>query len=125
MKSVTDLFLAGRDRMTEEVSSVFDDVIVRLIDHVESRARVELSWDLAPIANAPSTVIRRLASDNDITVAGPVLAKSPRLTDQNLIEVAESKGQSHLNKIAERAQLSPGVTDTGGPCPPVTRRARK
>jgi len=111
LKSVTDLFLAGRDRITEEVSSVFDDVIVRLIDHVESRARVELSWDLAPIANAPSTVIRRLASDNDITVAGPVLTKSPRLTDQNLIEVAESKGQSHLNKIAERAQLSPGVTD--------------
>ena len=111
LKSVTDLFLAGRDRITEEVSSVFDDVIVRLVDHVESRARVELSWGLAPIANAPCNVIRRLASDDDITVAGPVLAQSPRLTDQNLVEIAESKGQPHLSKIAERVQLSPVVTD--------------
>jgi uncharacterized protein (DUF2336 family) len=111
LRSVTDLFLAGRDRITEEVSLVFDDVMVRLVEHVESRARVELSWDVAPIANAPPNVIRRLASDDDISVAGPVLAKSPRLTDQNLLEIAESKGQLHLSKIAERAQLSAVVTD--------------
>ena len=111
LKSVTGLFLAGCDRMTEEITSLFDDVIVRLVDHVESRARVELSRDVAPIANAPHNVIHRLAADDDITVAGPVLAQSPRLTDQNLVEIAESKGQSHLSKIAERRQLSPVVTD--------------
>jgi uncharacterized protein (DUF2336 family) len=111
LKNVTNLFLAGRDSVTEEISTVFDDVIVRLVDHVESRARVELSWDLAPISNAPNNVIRRLAADDDIKVAGPVLAKSPRLTDQNLVEIAETKGQSHMSKIAERVQLSPVVTD--------------
>jgi uncharacterized protein (DUF2336 family) len=97
--------------MTEDVSALFDDVIGRLVDHVESRARVELSWNIAPVATAPSNLIRRLASDNDITVAGPVLAASPRLTDEHLVEIAESKGQSHLSKIAERKQLSPVVTD--------------
>ncbi len=111
LKNVTGLFLAGCDKMTEEISALFDDVIIRLVDHVESRARVELSLDVAPIANAPHNVIHRLASDDDITVAGPVLAQSPRLTDQNLLEIAESKGQSHLSKIAERTQLSPVVTD--------------
>lgn len=70
LKNVTGLFLAGQGRVTEEVSSVFDDVMVRLVNHVENRARVELSMDLAPIANAPSKVIRRLAADDDITVAG-------------------------------------------------------
>ncbi len=111
LKNVTDLFLAGRERITDEVSSVFDDVIGRLVDHVERRARVELSWDIAPLPNAPSKVIHRLATDDDIGVAGPVLAQSPRLTDQNLVEIAESKGQMHLSKIAERKQLSPVVTD--------------
>jgi uncharacterized protein (DUF2336 family) len=111
LKSVTDLFLAGRDSITEEVSSVFDDIIVRLINHVESRARVELSAQIAPIANAPPNVIHRLASDDDINVAGPVLAQSARLTDQDIISIAEHKSQSHLSKIAERAQLSPVVTD--------------
>ena len=111
LKSVTGLFLAGRDRINDEISSVFDDVIVRLVNHVESRARVELSWDLAPIANAPNHVIRQLAADDDIAVAGPVLSQSPRLTDENLVEIAESKGQSHLSKIAERPRLSPVITD--------------
>ena len=104
LKSVTSLFLAGHDRINNEVSSVFDDVIVRLVDHVESRARVELSMDLAPIANAPNHVIRRLAADDDIAVAGPVLAQSPRLTDENLVEIASSKGQSHLGKIVIRIE---------------------
>ena len=111
LKSVTGLFLAGHDRITEEVSSIFDGVMVRLIEHVENRARVELSRDVAPIGNAPQNVIQRLARDDDIAVAGPVLAQSPRLTDQTLVEIAESKGQSHLSKIAERSQLSPVVTD--------------
>jgi len=111
LKSVTGLFLAGHDRLTEEVSAVFDGVMVRLIEHVESRARIELSREVAPVANAPEQVIHRLASDDDIAVAGPVLAQSPRLSDENLVVIAESKGQSHLSKIAERPVLSPIVTD--------------
>lgn len=111
LKKITALFLGSRDTITEEISSVFDEVMLRLIDHVERRARAELSWDLAPIAYAPINVVRRLASDDDIKIAGPVLAQSPRLTDQNLVEVARTKGQSHLSKVAERAQLSHAVTD--------------
>ena len=111
LKSVTALFLAGHDRITEEISAVFDGVMVRLIEHVESRARVELSREVAPITSAPENVIKRLASDDDIAVAGPVLAQSPRLTDESLVAIAESKGQSHLSKIAERVTLSPVVTD--------------
>ena len=111
LKKVTALFLGSTDRITEEISSVFDDVILRLVDHVERRARAELSWDLAPVAYAPLNVVCRLASDDDIAIAGPVLARSPRLTDQNLVEVARTKGQSHLSKVAERAQLSQAVTD--------------
>jgi hypothetical protein len=33
------------------------------------------------------------------------------LTDEHLVEIAESKGQPYLVKIAERRQLSPKVTD--------------
>ena len=111
LKKITALFLGSKDKITEEISSLFDEVILRLVEHVERRARAELSWDLAPIACAPLNVIRRLASDDDITIAGPVLAQSPRLTDENLVEVAKTKSQSHLSKVAERVQLNPVVTD--------------
>jgi len=111
LKNVTSLFLAGCNQMTEDIAAVFDDIIVRLVEYVENRARIELSGDLATIANAPVGVIRRLAHDDDIAVAGPVLAHSPRLTDQTLVEIAKSKSQSHLGKIAERVSLSSVVTD--------------
>lgn len=111
LKSVTSLLLAGHDRITLEISSVFDGVMVRLIEHVESRARVELSREVASLANAPENVIQRLAGDDDIAVAAPVLAQSPRLSDENLVAIAESKSQPHLGKIAERVALSPIVTD--------------
>ena len=111
LKRVTDLLLANGAAVTDNVASVFDDVIGRLIDHVERRALVELSARLAPLRQAPPGVVQRLASDEDIAVAGPILSQSERMTDQSLVEIAGRKSQSHLRKIAERAVLSPAVTD--------------
>lgn len=108
---VTDLFLTAPAQLTKEQTSLFDDVISRLVSHVERRALAELSTRLAPIPNGPPHVIRRLASDDAIEVAGPVLAGSDCLTDQDLVEITESNSQSHLSKIAERRQLSTIVTD--------------
>ena len=43
LKKITALFLGSRGKITEDISSIFDEVIVRLVDHVERRARAELS----------------------------------------------------------------------------------
>jgi uncharacterized protein (DUF2336 family) len=40
-----------------------------------------------------------------------VLEKSKVLTDENLVEIARTKGQEHLLAIAARAQVSETVTD--------------
>jgi uncharacterized protein (DUF2336 family) len=55
--------------------------------------------------------VRRLARSDEITVAAPVLTQSPRLADQDLIEIAGSKSQGHLLAIAKRSQIAEGVTD--------------
>ena len=111
MRRVTDLFLSAPTKLTKEQVSLFDDVITRLIERLELHALVELSERLSPNTNAPVQVIRRLALHDSIDIAGPVLARSDCLTDEHLVEIAESKGQHHLGKIAERRQLSPKVTD--------------
>ena len=72
---------------------------------------VELSTRLAPVDNAPPEVVRRLAWDDNIAVAEPVLAHSTRLTNRDLIGVAEAKGQQHLLAIAGRGNLEAAVTD--------------
>jgi uncharacterized protein (DUF2336 family) len=108
---VTDLFVNGAPGYSDDATHLFDDVIGRLIDHVEARARVELSRRLAPIANAPIEAVRRLARDDSIEVSGPVLAASERLTDEDLVEIVQTKSQAHLAKIANRARLNEAVTE--------------
>lgn len=111
LRRVTDLFLGESDRLNENQVAVFDDVLCQLVKRIETKALVELSSRLAPVDNAPVEVIRRLAKDDSIAVAQPVLSRSPRLTSDDLVAIATSKGQQHLLAIAGRQNLSSAVTD--------------
>lgn len=111
LRRITDLFLAGNARLSEEQISIFDDVIGHLMKRVEDRNLAELSQRLAPISNAPNNVIQTLARHDEIAIAGPVLTFSARLTSADLIEIAKSKAQGHLRAIAHRTDIGPSVTD--------------
>jgi uncharacterized protein (DUF2336 family) len=111
LRRVTNLFLNDADRLNEQQISVFDDVLVHLVQRIESKALVQLSKSLAPVDNAPVEVIRRLSLHDEISVAGPVLAQSNRLSDGDLVGIAKSKSQGHLLAISGRACLSEAVTD--------------
>lgn len=111
LSRITDLFLETASRLTDEHVEVFGDVMLRLIVEIETRALAEFAERLAPIANAPLDVLRRLAEDDDVTVAGPVLMQSERLPESDLLAIARSKGQQHLLAISARPVLSSAVTD--------------
>src|SRR6185295_7937896 len=111
LRQVTDLFLNDGDRLSDDQVKVFDDVLCLLIARVETRAKAELSTRLAPLDYAPFEVIQHLAWDDEIEVAGSVLANSSRLGTEVLVEIASSKGQDHLFAISGRANLPAAVTD--------------
>ena len=120
VRRVTDLFLASGGSLNAEQIELFDGVLERLIKTIEIRAiadisaRValaEMSSQLAPVAHAPPAVIRRLARNNEISIAGPVLAESARLSDQDLVDIAKTKGEPHLLAISGRWWLKEVVTD--------------
>jgi uncharacterized protein (DUF2336 family) len=111
LHSVVDLFLNGSVHFSEEQVAVFDDVIGHLVDRIEVEARIRLAQRLAPISNAPPLTIRRLAFDDEIDVAAPVLTNSKRLTDDLLVENSQTKGQGHLMAISRRQPLAATVTD--------------
>src|SRR6476660_2950713 len=73
LRQVTVLFANGVDRVSEQQVALFDDVMSHLISHIEREALAELSVRLAPLANAPPRVIRRLAMDEAIEIACPIL----------------------------------------------------
>jgi uncharacterized protein (DUF2336 family) len=111
LRQVTDLFLNDGERLSDDQVKVFDDVLCLLIARVETRAKAELSKRLAPLDYAPFEVIQHLAWDDEIEVAGNVLAHSSRLGTDVLVEIASSKGQEHLLAISGRAELPAAVTD--------------
>jgi uncharacterized protein (DUF2336 family) len=120
IKRVTDLFLSSAGNFNHEQIELFDDVLERLIKTIELRAiadvsariaLAEMSAQLAPVAQAPPSVIRRLARHDEIAVAGPVLTESARLSSEDLIEIAETKGEQHLLAISGRWWLKEVVTD--------------
>lgn len=111
LKRITNLFVDGAAHFNDDHIQLFDDVFGQLIAEIEAKARAELSTQLAPVENAPAGVVLQLAQDDDITVAGPVLALSQRLDDEALIDIAESKGQAHLLAIAGRTSIGETVTD--------------
>ena len=109
--ALPDLFVADADRLTDQQIDVFDDILGHLIKRIESKALAELSRRLAPIHNAPIEVVRRLARNDDIVVAEPILTASARLSDSDLIEIASTKTQAHLLAISARSQIGTVVTD--------------
>ena len=111
LRRITALFLQGSNKFSEDHVRLFDDVFVMLINEIESKARSELSRQLAPVANAPLAVVRRLAKDEDIMVAGPMLAQSPRLGTADLVEIANAMSPEHLYAISSRAAIDEPVTD--------------
>ena len=120
VRRVTDLFLSSAGSYKSEQIELFDSVLERLIKTIEIRAianvsariaLAELSARLAPVSQAPPSVVRRLARNDEITVAGPVLAESARLSAEDLIEVARTKDEQHLLAIAGRWWLKEVITD--------------
>jgi uncharacterized protein (DUF2336 family) len=111
LKSVTRLFVDGAAVFAESHVQFFDELFNRLIRGIEAKARFELSVALAAVGNAPPGALRRLAHDDDATIAAPALQYSARLADLDLLDVAKSKGQGHLLAISNRDRLSEIITD--------------
>jgi len=110
LRKITDLFVETAPRVSDAQAGVFDDVFEQLTREIEQKAMLELSERMSTVENAPDRLIRRLAEDDSIEISGPVLARSAKLDEEDLVEIARTKGQAHLAAIAGRASLGEEVT---------------
>jgi hypothetical protein len=111
LRRVTDLFLAGADNYSDDHVDLFDGVISRIAEKIETKARAELAHRLAPTPNAPPMTVRKLAHDESIEVAGPILSLSNRLSDEDLLAIASGNSQDRLLAISKRPTLSEKISD--------------
>jgi uncharacterized protein (DUF2336 family) len=110
LSRILDLLAVVPSPMPTDLETIFDTVIQRLAADLEVSDRVQISRRIATMSNAPHGVLRQLAHDK-LPVARPVIAVAERLGTQDLVSVAESRGQPHMRVIADRPHLEPTVTD--------------
>jgi uncharacterized protein (DUF2336 family) len=108
---ITDLFAAGSSSYSRDQIELFDSVFKALVEVIELKTRVKLARRLATFADAPVGLVRALAFDDEITVAGPVLSQSMVLTDADIALSARTQSQGHLYAIAQRPFLAEAITD--------------
>lgn len=108
---ISELFVLESSRYSDEEVSLFDDVFSYLVSVLENSAREALAKRLATNAEAPPTVCRTLASDDEIDVAAPILEYSVRLDSTTLVNIARTKSQRHLLAISKRKKIDEEVTD--------------
>jgi uncharacterized protein (DUF2336 family) len=110
-RRIAELFFQDAARLRSEHVDLFDGLLIDLVPHAEVAARVDLAERMSLLANAPRALVGQLARENEITIAGPLLRRSPVIDEQALIEIAGAKGQGHLLAMSERPTLSSDLTD--------------
>ncbi|WP_298818303.1 DUF2336 domain-containing protein [uncultured Roseibium sp.] len=109
-RHVATLFALTSDRCSDEQVDIYDSVLLRLVDMVESEVRRYVAEQMSSLRRGPEETIRRLA-DDDIEVAEPILVRSTVLRDTDLIKIAEKRGNAHLFAMAQREVLTESLTD--------------
>jgi uncharacterized protein (DUF2336 family) len=110
-RRITELFLQGAANLRPEHVELFDGVLIGLVPHTEMSARSDLAERLSLLANAPRALVGQLAREDELSIAGPLLRRSPVIDEGALIEIARVRGQGHLLAMSERPALSPNLTD--------------
>src|ERR1700680_2055136 len=110
-RRISELFLQGAANFRPDHVDLFDGILVDLVPHSELAARADLAERLSQLAKAPRGLVGQLAREDDISIAGPLLRRSPVIDEGALIEIARLKSQGHLLAMSERPTLSPDLTD--------------
>ena len=111
LRRVTDLFVLRSGTFSEDQITLFDTVMGKLLENIESAARAQFGSRIAMLPDAPRGIVRVLASDAAIEVAGPVLTHSERIDVETLVDNAKTQSQKHLLAISGRKVLLEAVTD--------------
>jgi len=111
LRAVANLFLENAPIYSEDKVDVFDHVLVALLNDSTHADLLEISCRMAPVENAPRRLVKNLAGNYDISIAGPVLSQSPRLSAEDLCHIARSKSNLHMLAISRRTEVAEPVTE--------------
>src|SRR5882757_8055721 len=116
-RRIAELFLLGAGNFRPDHVDLFDGVLIDLVPHTELAARADLAERLSLLANALRALIGQLAREDEISIAGPLLRRSPMIDERALIEIARMKGQGYLLAMSEparQADIEQAISEISG-----------
>lgn len=109
---LTDLFDQKAKRLPKDRAAIFDHLFLNLSDGIDARTRNRLAQTLSMHHRSPPGIIEKLANDDDVAVAGPILSSGVEIREEVLRAIANGQGDQHLRALAQRKGLTPAVTTT-------------
>lgn len=110
LRQITDLFFLDDGERNISETTLFEEVVARVVADVDLTGKIEFAERIADQDNAPRNVVLNLAK-SEIDVARPVLVRSTVLVDTDLVDIASSGNDQALQAMSERRSLSEIVTD--------------
>jgi uncharacterized protein DUF2336 len=111
LRRITDAYLQVDAPVRAAAQYLFDELIVKLVEVISTHDRAQVSGHFSKSGEVPTVLAHRLATDQDIAVAAPMLQGYAALAEATLIAVATDGSQQHLRSIASRPLVSRSVTD--------------
>lgn len=111
LRQISGLFASDAARLSERQIAIFDEIMLCLLERIETPTLSQLGVLLAGVPSGPREVTRRLACHEEASVAGPILQNSLSLPAADLIEIASCGSRQHQLAIAARKRLEPELTD--------------
>jgi uncharacterized protein (DUF2336 family) len=108
--AVARLFLVQGAQLSERERALMRDILKRLAFDVEMAIRVSLAERLADDPDAPLELVLLLA-DDAIEVARPVILRSRKLSDRDILTFIATADESRQTICAERPHIGEPVTD--------------
>ena len=98
--------------LTENESQQLADMTFQVLEILAEdqvpQIRTIIAEEIKHLHNVPKRLIKRLAEDAEITVAGPILEYSPLLTDEQILQIVTSGLRGGLLEAVARRKNIPG-----------------
>ncbi len=111
LRRMTDHFLEHAGETSASSQYLVDEILDKLVERLRHEDRAAAAATLSQMPRLSDDVARKLAEDDDIEVARPILQVYGGLSDKVLNDVASHGSQAHLLAIAGRQSLASGVTE--------------
>ena len=108
--AIASLFRAQSAHLSERERLLMREILLKLSRDVEMAVRIALAERLADDEDAPTDLILMLCDDR-IEVARPVIMRSRKLTDIEILKFIREASADHQATVAARPNIGEPVTD--------------